>query len=332
MGIDSNVKHAAVVDRIEYIERTHLIWIWIKHFCSASFLPLLIRHFSCECVFMCVRTSSIGDDFHIIVLQEFPLETLNQCVCLPIYFFLTLSRIVIVTFIQFTWLLFFVSLFTKLWPPLLLLVFFYILKAEMYTKYRDTPCVFYVSQAIHWFSIIYFFRPQQKYMYTTHNCHSNNVMRFLIESDWGSISLTRHKETIHRLDLSPRTFFSGYLWVCVWLFKCERSCAWYCTFVTGQVTFAACFVSQLSCVWAHCCWCEYKDCVVHLIDGAMIQWNWYCNGERMLRVSMNWYVAASAIRFAVHIVNDGDDNHNLCEHHFQYWCKQFKIGFLRFSR
>lgn len=145
---------------------------------------------------MCVRTSSIGDDFHIIVLQEFPLDTLNQCVCLPIYFFLTLSRIVIVTFIQFTWLLFFVSLFTKLWPPLLLLVFFYILKAEMYTKYRDTPCVFCVSEAIHWFSIIYFFlfRPQQKHMYTTHNCHSNNVMRFLIESDWGSISLHAMKK------------------------------------------------------------------------------------------------------------------------------------------
>lgn len=142
-----------------------------------------------------VRTSSIADDFHIIVLQEFPLNTSAVCW----YFFLTLSRIVIVTFIQLTWLLFF--LLFVCWAVaaaaiFLLLVFF------SHTQSRNVHgilryTVYILRQLSH--SLIFnhsiFFWPQRRHMYTTtHDCQSNNVMRFLMEPDCGSISLTCHKK------------------------------------------------------------------------------------------------------------------------------------------
>lgn len=71
MGIDSNTCGRSLIASnlyIHSIERSHLIWIWTKHFRSA---------FSSSTSYVCVRTSTVGDDFHIIVLQEFPLNTLN---------------------------------------------------------------------------------------------------------------------------------------------------------------------------------------------------------------------------------------------------------------
>lgn len=130
------------------------------------------------------------------------------------YFFLTLSRIVIVTFIQLTWLLFCLLIF-------LLLVFF------THTKFtRNTPwhtVYMYIlrqpSHSLIFYHLFLLFQPQQKHMYTTHNCRSNNVMRFLMEPDCRSISLTCHKKQSIVSDLSPRPFFS--LVICVSHFKCE---------------------------------------------------------------------------------------------------------------